>query len=218
MKVRIDYTYKTPKGLETTFTSEEMEAEKAVLLYEDLERTGRMKHGQFIDSKESTWTLKELKKFLEGIQTEPHNVTIYFDGGFDQEACRSGLGCVIFYEQNRKKYRLRRNALVGELNSNNEAEYAALHLALKELEVLGVHHLSIKIKGDSQVVINQLKGEWPSVEPELNRWADRIDEKLKQLNLETHYEHVSRKSNREADQLATQALKDIDITSTIELV
>ncbi|WP_143521191.1 reverse transcriptase-like protein, partial [Pseudomonas sp. 2995-1] len=92
----------------------------------------------------------------------------------------SGLGCVIYYEKNKKNYRLRKNQSVTELKSNNEAEYAALYMALTELENLGVHHLPIQIIGDSQVVLNQLSGEWACMEEELNRWADRVDEKCNQ--------------------------------------
>ncbi|MFD2616484.1 ribonuclease H family protein [Terrilactibacillus laevilacticus] len=217
MNVRIEITYKTRKGTETTFSSAEMRAEKALLIAEDLERTGRAKNLIFIDSNESTWSMKELKKYLQGIQTEPHHVTAYFDGGFDLETKKSGLGCVIYFEQNGKFYRVRKNALVSYLDTNNEAEYAALHLVVKELENLGVHHLPVKFTGDSLVVINQLSGEWPVFEEELNKWADRIDRKLEQLGITPEYELVPRKNNQEADKLASQALREIEITGTIEI-
>ncbi|UOQ93145.1 ribonuclease H family protein [Halobacillus shinanisalinarum] len=216
MKVRIELTYKTPKGTNTTFSSDDMHAGKAILIAEDLESIGRTKNVTFIDSLESTWTLKELKKYMKGIQTEPHNVTVYFDGGFDLDTTNSGLGCAIYYEQNGKSFRLRKNALVEELDTNNEAEYAALHLGLQELELLKVHHLPVTFVGDSQVVINQLNGEWPCLEEELSKWADRVESKLKQLGIHPDYELISRKGNREADRLASQALKEIEITSTIE--
>jgi len=214
--IRLEITYKTPKKTETTFTSEEMSPEKAILIAEDLERSGRLKHLLFVDNYDSTMTLKELKKYVEEIETEPHNISVYFDGGFDLVTKRSGLGCAIYYEQNEKTFRIRKNAFVEELDTNNEAEYAALHLALKELELLGVHHIPVKFIGDSQVVINQLSGEWPCTEAVLNQWADRIDHKLSQLGVTPEYNLISRKRNREADQLATQALKDIEIVSKTE--
>ncbi|WP_373895335.1 reverse transcriptase-like protein [Virgibacillus sp. CBA3643] len=217
MQVRIELTYQTPKGAETFFTSDDMLAPKALLIAEDLEKTGRMKNIQFIDTRETTWNFKQLKKQLEEIKTEAHNVTVYFDGGFDLETRKSGLGCVIYYDQNEKSFRLRKNALVEELHTNNEAEYAALHLALKEVELLDVHHLPVTFVGDSQVVINQLKEDWPCYEKELAKWADRIENKIHQLGIEAEYELVSRKKNREADQLASQALKEIEITSTKEI-
>lgn len=216
MKVKIELTYKTPKGTTARFVSDEMQAEAAILIAEDLERTKRAKELLFLDRHDSSWTIKEIKKYMEGIQTEPHNITVYFDGGFDLDTKKSGLGCVIYYEQNKKYYRMRKNALVDGLVTNNEAEYAAFHFCLQELELLDVHHLPVVFIGDSQVVLNQLSRDWPIYEEELNKWADRIETKMQQLGIEPEYELVSRKKNREADQLASQALKEIEITSTSE--
>ncbi|MFF2753536.1 ribonuclease H family protein [Psychrobacillus sp. NPDC058041] len=218
MKIRIEWIYKTSKGAETTFHSEEMPAAKALLFAEDMERTGRVKSVIFNDQYDSTWTVKELKSYLKGIETEPHNVTVYFDGGFDRSTSSSGLGCVIYYEQNGKSYRLRRNAPATGLISNNEAEYAAFYLCLTELELLGVHHLPVRFIGDSQVVINHLREEWPVIEKDLFNWADKIDTKMKELGLQPEYELVPRKSNGEADRLATQALNGIEITATSEVM
>ncbi len=217
MEFRMEWTYKTPKGTETVFHSSEMPAAKALLIAEDMERTGRVKRLEFIDRHDSNWSLKELKKYVKGIQTEPHNITVYFDGGFNPATKASGLGCVIYYEQNGKSYRLRRNAASAELLSNNEAEYAALHLSLLELDLLNVHDIPVRFIGDSKVVINQMDGDWPVIEVNLVRWADRIDEKIKDLGIDAGYELVPRKNNAEADQLATQALKGIDIMGTIEI-
>lgn len=217
MNIRIEWIYRTPKGAETVFSSEEMPAEQALLFAEDLERTGRAKSLTFIDRFDSSWTVKEMKGYLKGIETEPHNVTVYFDGGFDRETSTSGLGCVIYYEQSGKSYRLRRNAPSADLTSNNEAEYAALYLSLQELELLNVHHLPVRFIGDSQVVINQLSGEWLTLEAGLSNWAERIYEKLKDLGIQQEYELVPRKANSEADRLATQALNGIAITATIEM-
>ncbi len=213
----MEWEYRTKKGTGTTFRSDIMQVEQALLLVEDMEKTGRMKQIVFIDDRDTVWSMKELKEWKKGIETEPHNVTVYFDGGFDHHTNTSGLGCAIYFEQNQQSYRIRKNALVEELNTNNEAEYAAFHLALQELELLGVHHLPVTFIGDSQVVINQLKGEWPCIEVELNRWADRIEAKMDELGITPDYQAVSRKKNREADQLASQALKKIEISSTIEL-
>ena len=217
MNILIEWIYKIPKGVETVFRSEEMPAAQALLFAEDLERTGRTKNITFIDRFDSTWTVKEMKGYLKGIETEPHNITVYFDGGFDRATSKSGLGCVIYYEQSGKSYRLRRNASYDELTSNNEAEYAALYLSIQELELLNVHHLPIRFIGDSQVVINQLGGDWPALENNLSRWADRIDEKLKDLGILPEYELVPRKLNSEADRLATQSLNGISITATREI-
>lgn len=217
MKLRIEWTYKTPKGTETVFLSDEMPAAQAMLLAEDIEKTGRTKALVFHDRFDSSWTSKELKAYLKGIETEPHNVEVYFDAGFDKSSKQAGLGCVIYYEQNGKLYRLRQNASADGIVSNNEAEYAAFFLCLQELELLGVHNLPVRFIGDSKVVINGLGGEWPVMEEGLGRWTDRIEEKMNKLGIQPEYELVSRKGNAEADRLATQALSGVEITGTIEL-
>lgn len=217
MNITIEWTYKSKNGVETVFRSDEMPPAHALAIAEDLEKTGRVKNITFIDQYDSTWMAKELKKYIKEVETEPHNVRVYFDGGFDIQTSFSGLGVVIYYEQNGKSYRLRRNAPAQGLVSNNEAEYAALHLSVVELDLLDVHHQKVKFIGDSQVVINQMSGEWPAYEKELASWADRIDEKLKSLGITPEFELVPRKQNEEADRLATQALKGVDITGQIEL-
>ncbi|MBP1970234.1 ribonuclease HI [Virgibacillus natechei] len=216
MEVRIEFMYQTPKGLGTTFSSDVMAAEEAIVIADDLNKTGRTKHVAFIDSYGNTWTLKELKKMMEEIQTEPHNVMVYFDGGFDPKTKKSGLGCVIYYEQNNKSFRLRRNALIEEMDNNNEAEYAAIHLGVQELECLGVHHIAVTFAGDSKVVINQLDEEWVCYEDSLLKWIERIERKLDRLGINPTYKRIPRKNNQEADQLASQSLNGIEIISTKE--
>jgi len=217
MKITIEWTYKTKNGIETVFRSDEMPPAHALTIGEDLEKTGRAKKLVFLDQHDGTWMAKELKKYIKEMDTEPHNVRVYFDGGYDIQTRHAGLGIAIYYEQNGKSYRLRRNAPAAGLNSNNEAEYAALHLAIVELDLLDVHHQTVQFLGDSQVVINQMSGEWPAYEKELANWADRIDEKLNELGITPEFEQIPRKQNAEADRLATQSLQGVGITGQIEL-
>ncbi|MEK4229621.1 ribonuclease H family protein [Solibacillus sp. FSL H8-0538] len=217
MNISIEWIYKIPKGAETVFRSEEMPAAKGLLFAEDLERTGRTKSILFIDKFDTQWTVKEMKGYLKEIETEPHNITVYFDGGYDRGTSTAGLGCVIYYEQSGKSYRLRRNAFAEGLKSNNEAEYAALHLSLVELELLNVHHLPVRFIGDSLVVINQMNEEWAVVENDLSNLVNRIDKKLRSLHIQPEFELIPRKENAEADRLATQALNGINITALVDL-
>lgn len=214
MKVIIICTYKTPRGLETTIHSNELRLKEAILLAEDLERTGRAKKLHFTDEQGQQWTLKQLKKLTKEIETEPHHITVYFDGGFDIKTKQTGLGCVIYYEQNHQTYRIRKNAIAHGIESNNEAEYAALHMGVKELELLGVQHMPVTFVGDSMVVINQLSEDWPCYEEDFLVWIERIETDVDRLRIQPTYELIPRKENKEADQLATQALKGIEIFST----
>ncbi len=217
LKVIIRWTYFLNKAGTAMFHSDWLQAENALSIVEDLEKTGRLKDVEFEDEVGTVWTKKELTKLLAKVVDEPHNVTVFFDGGYHKNEARSGLGVVIYFEQNEKKWRIRKNNLLEQLDSNNEAEYAAFYEALKQLEELGVHHQSCVFKGDSLVVLNQLSGEWPCYEEPLNRWIDRIEAKLEKLNLRPVYESISRKDNQEADGLATQALNGEEIFSKMEL-
>ncbi|MBT2569682.1 reverse transcriptase-like protein [Planococcus sp. ISL-110] len=218
MEIRIEWTYKIPKGPETNFFSEEMPAAMALVIAEDLERNGRSKNLHFVDRFDSSWTIKEMKVYLKGIETEPHNVIVYFDGGYERLTRSAGLGCVIYYEQNGKSYRLRTNAIVDRLSSNNESEYAALYFCLQELEYLKVHHLPVRFIGDSRIVINGMADEWPAIEEQLVSWTGRIEEKIVELGIRPEYELIPRKANAEADKLATQALNGIRIAATSEII
>src|SRR5690625_2856024 len=191
--IKIEYIYQTVKGVEGKFSSDEFSVKDAIIIARDLQKTDRIKKIKFTDSNGNEWTLKQLEKYLTEIKEEPHHIIVYFDGGFNLKYRTAGLGCAIYYEQNDKKYRLRKNALVEGLESNNEAEYAALHLGLKELEMLDVHHLPVTFIGDSLVVIHQLNGEWPCYEEELTAWIDRVEEKIGALGIIPTYE-ADRKS------------------------
>lgn len=62
-----------------------------------------------------------------------------------------------------------------------------------------------------------MNDEWPCYEEELSKWMDRIENELNQLGIVATFESIPRKRNKEADRLATQALKGIEILSTTTL-
>ncbi|PDM40441.1 MULTISPECIES: ribonuclease H family protein [unclassified Geobacillus] len=217
MDVMIQWTYITPKKRQVVLTSDFLPAEEALRFAEDFEKTGRVKEICFIDQNNVIWSKKELNKLLKEIETEPYDVIAYFDGGFDNETLQGGVGVVIYYKQNNEQYRLRANRQLDELKSNNEAEYAAFWFLMQMLEELGVHHLPVIFRGDSHVVLKQLSGDWPCFEDDHNAWLDRIEEKINELGIQPIYEPISRKQNKEADQLARQAMEGQTITSMMEL-
>jgi ribonuclease HI len=216
MKLRMNITYCTPRGTEAAFQSELMPAGAVLLLMEDMQQNSRVVQTEILDLYETEWTLKELRAYMKELETEPHHVRLFVDGGFEKHSGRSGLGCVVHYEQDHREYRLRRNREVEQLASNNEAEFAALHFAIGILGELGVRNQEIEVFADSRAVMMQMSGEWPVYEKELQYWADKTDNLIKEYGLSVLYTHVNRKQNKEADQLASQALKKIEIDSTIQ--
>ena len=217
MKVYIVWTYKHPKKGKCEFHSDFISGQEALFIAEDLERMGRVSSIHFFDEQDNRWNKKELTKLLTEIKEEPQDIVVYFDGGFLKKEGLSGMGIVIYYTQNEKIYRRRFNKQMLELESSNESEYAAFYESLCLLQEMGVHHQTCQFKGDSLVVLNQLAGEWPCYDEVLNRWCDRIEEKMKQLGIYPQYIPVSRKENKEADMLASQAIEGIEIDSEINL-
>ncbi|MFJ7745917.1 ribonuclease H family protein [Peribacillus sp. NPDC097295] len=217
MKVIMQWKYKASRKPSAVFTSDWLDAGSALIIAEDLEKSGRLKDVEFKDDFETTWTKKELKKLLTVVEEEPQDVTVFFDGGYQKEQNIAGLGVVIYYRQGKKSFRIRANLRLDQFESNNEAEYAALYEALNQMEELGVHHQSCFFKGDSLVVLNQLSGDWPCMEENLNKWLDRIEAKMEKMKIIPHYQPISRKENQEADRLATQALQGEAIFSKLEI-
>lgn len=215
--VWIEWKYKTTKNSEVLLTTETMPAKKALVIANDFMKTGRTKSLVFYDDQNNKWSQKEFEKLLIEVQEEPQSVEVYFDGGFEVNSKKTGTGIVIYYSKNNKEFRIRENRQLDELESNNEAEYAALWQAVLKLEELGVKNCKVKFKGDSQVVLNQLSGEWPCYEEEFSKWLDRIEDKFMKLGLSPTYTFISRKENKEADQLASQALQGIMISSHLNL-
>ncbi|WP_416826669.1 reverse transcriptase-like protein [Ectobacillus polymachus] len=212
MKYQIRWIYKR-NHLETVLHSDFMELEHALLLAADFEKTGRLKEIQFLDEFGSTWTKKEVDKLRKQEDEEPQDIVLYFDGGFDVQTKQAGVGVALYYTKNKKTYRIRRNHKFHELENNNEAEYAALLFGLQILEENKLHYQIITLRGDSQVVLNQLAGRWPCYEENLHQYMERIEKKQEVNHWKFSYEPVSRKNNREADQLATQALNGTAIDS-----
>ncbi|SFI11497.1 MULTISPECIES: ribonuclease H family protein [unclassified Bacillus (in: firmicutes)] len=217
MKYKITWLYRTKDGLETSLETDFLRLEEAMQFATDFEKTGRTKELLFQDEMGIEWTLKEVKKLSKQVEEEPQDLTLYFDGGYDIETKEAGAGVSIYYKKQGKLYRIRRNAYIEGIDDNNEAEYAALLYGMNILEELGVKYESVILRGDSQVVLQQLAGEWPCYEEHLIHYLDQIEQKAKEMKIKLVCEPVSRKQNKEAHQLATQALERTNIDSHKEI-
>lgn len=212
MKMKIQWQYEF-KGRKTSFESDWLDKEAVLPIVEDLTRGGRLKSAVIIDELANEWTVKEFTKLNAKLDEEPGEIEVYFDGGFDRQKQEAGLGIVIYYKQSGVKKRYRVNEHLMQMESNNEAEYAALYKAMELLEEIGVKQIPVTIIGDSQVVLKQLEGEWPCFDEQLNRWLDRVEAKIEALGIKPLYKSVDRRQNKEADKLANQALQRVFVNS-----
>jgi len=86
--------------------------------------------------------------------------------------------------------------------TNNQAEYAALIAALEAATDYGFAELVIK--GDSQLIVKQVRGEWDANDPTLREKRVRVRELLRRFE-EWSLDHVPREINDRADELANEA-------------
>ncbi|XP_057962309.1 uncharacterized protein LOC131153877 [Malania oleifera] len=86
--------------------------------------------------------------------------------------------------------------------TNNYAEYEALLVGLRRAEALEV--TQIKVSSDSQLVVEQVKGEFEARDQKMNKYLAKVQEYAKVF---THFdiEHVPRAENTKADALTKLA-------------
>ena len=87
--------------------------------------------------------------------------------------------------------------------TNNQAEYEAL---IRGLEVAGDYDFSeVQVRGDSELIVRQVRGEYDVNEPTLREKRVRVHELLDRFD-DWSIEHVPREVNERADDLANEAL------------
>jgi len=91
--------------------------------------------------------------------------------------------------------------------TNNQCEYLALIRLLEDAVSFKVRDL--EVRGDSQLVIRQVRGEYTVNNPTLLSFKDRVIELSKTLNV--RFTWVPREHNRYANDLSQRALK-LDVT------
>jgi ribonuclease HI len=87
--------------------------------------------------------------------------------------------------------------------TNNRAEYEALIAGLEAARDVGFDE--VVVKGDSQLAVKQVRGEWNTNDPDLRERRVRVHELLREFD-EWTIEHVPREINERADELASEAL------------
>ncbi|MFW6384388.1 MAG: ribonuclease HI [Halodesulfurarchaeum sp.] len=89
--------------------------------------------------------------------------------------------------------------------TNNQAEYRALIRGLEVAAALGYDE--VEIRGDSELIVKQVKGAWNTNDPTLKEHRVRVHELLREFEAYS-ITHVPRGTNERADELANEALDD----------
>ena len=88
--------------------------------------------------------------------------------------------------------------------TNNIAEYTAAFLGITRAIELGA--TDIELRADSNLIIEQLSGNFKVKNPELKKIFLSIQEALQKWNGKISYTHVFREYNTEADRLSNVAM------------
>ncbi len=130
------------------------------------------------------------------------SIVVFTDGGARNNPGPAGAGVVI-YENGEKKAEVAQ--FLGEKQTNNWAEYEAVVIALGKLLEMGLRDHDIQFKLDSQLVVEQIKGNWKIKEPTLKPQVEKVQSLLKDFGKVT-FTHIPREENKEADKLVNQAI------------
>lgn len=136
-----------------------------------------------------------------------NKIVIYTDGGARGNPGPSAIGAVLEIPGIGKKTY---GEYIGEV-TNNVAEYRALVFALKKVKSLAggdklKEYSGIECYADSELVVNQLNGEYKIKEPDIKDFFIEIWNLKIDLEIPVLFHHIERAKNAEADALVNQAL------------
>lgn len=126
--------------------------------------------------------------------------SLYFDGASRKNPGPASFGGVIYNESGEEfdtYYKFIGTA------TNNVAEYCGLLAGLHRARELNIKEL--KVFGDSNLIIQQVTGKWKVKNDTLRAIHNQIKE-VEPFFTVISYQHVYRKDNKRADQLANIAL------------
>jgi ribonuclease HI len=138
---------------------------------------------------------------IETIKTDDDEYILYFDGCSKGNPGLAGAGAVI-YKNGLEIYS--ESVFVGTKETNNKAEYTGLLIGL--VEAIRQNIRNLKVKGDSQLVIKQMKGEYKVGSTNIMGTYQEA-KKLQQQFHKISFEHVYREHNKRADELSNQGIK-----------
>ena len=126
---------------------------------------------------------------------------VYFDGASRGNPGPAAVGWVIV---NADGIAAEGHARIGQ-TTNNDAEYQALIRALEAARDYGIDEADLR--GDSELIVKQVRGEWNANDPTLRKRRVRVRELLTGFD-RWSLEHVPREINSRADELANEALDE----------
>jgi ribonuclease HI len=140
-----------------------------------------------------------------------HRLIVYFDGASKNNP-RGPAGCGwTLYEMDRngadRDFLACGQRYLGHNVSNNQAEYEGLASALDYILQQNISCHGLYIRGDSEIVINQLDGCYNVRSPNIIDHYNEVTDCIQAVRCDfVNYTHVARSRNWMADQLANEAI------------
>jgi ribonuclease HI len=131
-----------------------------------------------------------------------YDYKLNFDGCSKGNPGLAGAGAVLY---NFEKEIWANHFFVGENATNNHAEYAGLILGLQQAKELEIKKL--RVEGDSQLVINHMKGVYKCKSANLIELYERAKD-IESYFDSIEYEHVYRNKNKRADELSNIPIEE----------
>jgi ribonuclease HI len=141
-------------------------------------------------------------------------ITVSFDGGSRGNPGLAGIGAVLAAEDGTPLVTI--GKYIGKA-TNNVAEYMALIVGLREAAKLGARKL--QVRGDSELVIKQMLGEYRVKNPALKTLYDQAQALVRDFE-SVDFVHNLRHHNSLADRLANLAMDkraDVDDVDDVSL-
>jgi ribonuclease HI len=139
---------------------------------------------------------------------------LYFDGAAKGNPGIAGAGAYIITEPSNSKFEYKLKQYLGS-KTNNQAEYQAIILGLKQVnEILNQapnQFSELVIKGDSDLIIKQLKGTYQVRSQNiygLYRETTKLINQVNKSGISVKLIHIYRTMNKIADSLANQAIRE----------
>lgn len=134
-------------------------------------------------------------------------ITLQFDGGSRGNPGPAGIGVVLRAADGTPLVTLGR--FIGRA-TNNVAEYKALITALEQARQIGAR--KVKVLGDSELVVKQMRGEYRVKNPDLRLLYDEAQDLFHEFDAAS-ITHNYREDNSLADKLANLAMdRKADVT------
>lgn len=153
------------------------------------------KKGKSTKLKKKTNTNEEKTK-----KSKNGSYLLFCDGGSRGNPGPAGCGAVITDDKGTIIKKI--SKFIGK-NTNNQAEYQAVLLGLKEVEKLKPKNLKVYL--DSKLIVEQVCGRWKVKKKELKPHHDKIKSFIKK-HPKTSFHHIPREKNTEADKMANIAM------------